>query len=229
MDDLGRLSDLRAEQGNLLWAEADVTNLTHQDVLTIAEEFSLHELAVEDAQHLRQRPKIDIYDNHLFLVMHQLNQEDGQLEASQISCFIGPRYVLIKGGHLASGDRADILIGNGGADLLLVVGDCEEDRPERIDISNNASLVGQLTGANGTDKVRLTNGDGKTLTLGGLPTLNGEYLDLGTADLRVTGTTIAAIAAALASARNGATRWQGPGIGTSSATADTGLSPVQQG
>jgi magnesium transporter len=94
VDDLANLSDLRAEHGNLLWAEADVSNLTHQDVLTIAEEFDLHELAVEDAMHLRQRPKIDIYENHLFLVMHQLNQEDGQLEAAQIACFIGPRYVL---------------------------------------------------------------------------------------------------------------------------------------
>lgn len=94
VDDLGRLSDLRSEQGNLLWAEADVVNLTKEDVHTIAEEFGLHELAVEDALHLRQRPKIDVYDNHLFLVMHQLNEEDGQLEAAQISCFIGPRYVL---------------------------------------------------------------------------------------------------------------------------------------
>lgn len=94
VDDLARLSELRAERGNLLWAEADVANLTQEDVQTIAEEFGLHELAVEDAIHLRQRPKIDIYDNHLFLVMHQLNQEDGQLEAAQIACFIGPRYVL---------------------------------------------------------------------------------------------------------------------------------------
>lgn len=94
VDDLARLSDLRGERGNLLWAEADVTNLTRADVETIAEEFGLHELAVEDAVHLRQRPKLDIYDNHLFLVVHQLNEHDGQLEASQIACFIGPRYVL---------------------------------------------------------------------------------------------------------------------------------------
>jgi magnesium transporter len=94
VDDLDRLSDLRAQQGNLLWAEADVSQLTEEDVATIAEEFDLHALAVEDAVHLRQRPKIDIYDNHLFLVMHQLNQEDGQLEAAQIACFIGPQYVL---------------------------------------------------------------------------------------------------------------------------------------
>ena len=91
---LDRLSDLRSVGGNLLWAEADIANLTQDDVATIAEEFGLHELAVEDAIHLRQRPKLDTYENHLFLVMHQLNEEDGQLEASQIACFVGPRFVL---------------------------------------------------------------------------------------------------------------------------------------
>ena len=94
VDDLDRLSDLRGEHGKLLWAEADISNLTPQDVATIAEEFGLHSLAVEDAMHLRQRPKIDVYDNHSFLVMHQLDEHDGQLEATQIACFIGHRYVL---------------------------------------------------------------------------------------------------------------------------------------
>ena len=92
--DLDRLSDLRGRHGNLLWAEADIATLTEEDVQTIGEEFSLHTLAVEDAMHLRQRPKIDVYENHLFLVMHELNEQDGQLEAAQIACFIGPRYVL---------------------------------------------------------------------------------------------------------------------------------------
>ena len=94
VQDLSRLSDLRAERGKLLWAEADIANLTPEDVETIAEEFELHQLAVEDAVHLRQRPKIDIYNNHSFLVVHQLNEENGQLEAAQIACFIGERYVL---------------------------------------------------------------------------------------------------------------------------------------
>lgn len=94
VENLDRLSELRAERGNLLWAEADVSNLTEGDVRTIAEEFGLHELAVEDAVHLRQRPKIDAYESHLFLVFHELQEEDGQLEAAQIACFIGPRYML---------------------------------------------------------------------------------------------------------------------------------------
>jgi magnesium transporter len=92
--DLDRVSDLRKEQGNLLWAEADVANLTREDIETIAEEFGLHELAVEDAVHTRQRPKLETYDTHLFLVMHELNEEDGQLEAAQLASFVAENYVL---------------------------------------------------------------------------------------------------------------------------------------
>jgi magnesium transporter len=92
--DLERVSDLREVRGNLLWAEADVADLTHEDVETIAEEFGLHELAVEDAVHTRQRPKLETYESHLFLVVHELNEEDGQLEAAQLASFVAENYVL---------------------------------------------------------------------------------------------------------------------------------------
>jgi magnesium transporter len=92
--DLERLSDLRAEAGHLLWAETDLASLDDDDIALIAEEFGLHPLAVEDAQHPWQRPKIDFYDDHTFVVVHQLDEIDEQLEATQIACFIGKRYVL---------------------------------------------------------------------------------------------------------------------------------------
>ena len=95
IDDLGTLSDLRAEAGNVLWAEADVKTLTPEDVSLVAGEFGLHELAVEDAMHTRQRPKFETYDEHLFAVFHELDEEDGQYEARQIACFIGDRFVLV--------------------------------------------------------------------------------------------------------------------------------------
>ena len=92
--DITQLSELRAAGNNLLWAEADVRTLEEGDVALIAEEFGLHPLAVEDAIHTRQRPKIDRYENHLFLVVHELVETDGQLEAAQIGCFVGEGYVL---------------------------------------------------------------------------------------------------------------------------------------
>lgn len=91
--DLSQMSNLRAE-GKLLWADADVADLGLEDIELIAEEFDLHPLAVEDAQHTRQRPKLDKFDNHLFVVMHQLDEFEGQLEASQTACFLGDHYVL---------------------------------------------------------------------------------------------------------------------------------------
>jgi len=94
VDDLDRLSDLRQEGGNLLWAEADSTTLTDADMDTIAEEFGLHHLAREDAVKPRQRPKAEDYENHLFVVLHQLDLKDGQLEPVQLACFVGDSYVL---------------------------------------------------------------------------------------------------------------------------------------
>jgi magnesium transporter len=94
VEDLDRISDLREEPGNLLWVEADSTQLDHGDLATIAEEFNLHRLAVEDATDSRQRPKLDSYPDHLFVVLHEMNEVDGQLEPAQIACFIGERYVL---------------------------------------------------------------------------------------------------------------------------------------
>ena len=92
--DLARISDLRSK-GELVWAEADVKDLTEEDVGLIAEEFSLHELAVEDAVTLRQRPKFEIFPDHTFIVLHQLNEERGQLEPAQLSMFVGDHYVLV--------------------------------------------------------------------------------------------------------------------------------------
>ncbi|MDQ3770947.1 MAG: magnesium transporter CorA family protein [Actinomycetota bacterium] len=92
--DLSNISDLR-EQGELVWAEADVKNLGDEDVATIAEEFSLRPDAVEDARTLRQRPRLEMFDDHIFMVLHQLDDEDGQLEPTQIAMFVGDHYVLV--------------------------------------------------------------------------------------------------------------------------------------
>ena len=94
VDDVSRVSEIRRQAETLLWAESDVLDLTEDDVATIAEEFGLHPLAVEDAIHTKQRPKIENYPTHVFVVFHQLNEVDGQLEAVQLACFLGNDYLL---------------------------------------------------------------------------------------------------------------------------------------
>ncbi len=92
--DLTVISNLCDRSGARVWAEADVRSLTPHDVATIAEEFGLHELAVEDATEAKERPKLEEYDKHLFVVVHELQEHEGQLEAAQIACFVGTRFVL---------------------------------------------------------------------------------------------------------------------------------------
>jgi len=94
VEDLDEISDLRSEHGNLVWAEADLATIDAGDAKVIEEEFGLHPLAVEDSLRPRQRPKLEDYEHHLFLVLHQLDEEEGQLEASQIACFVGDRFLL---------------------------------------------------------------------------------------------------------------------------------------
>ena len=93
VSNLEQISDL-IDAGQLVWAQADVASLSPSDVATIQAEFGLHPLAVEDAINLKQRPKLEAYENHLFAVAHQLDAVEGQLEASQIACFVGRHYVL---------------------------------------------------------------------------------------------------------------------------------------
>ncbi len=58
------------------------------------EEFGLHELAVEDAPHGHQRPKIEEYGNSLFVVMQMIEVVDGVLNVGEVDVFVGPNYVL---------------------------------------------------------------------------------------------------------------------------------------
>ena len=95
VEDLTRLSELRKDAGNLVWAETDIATLSADDVALIAEEFDLPELAVEDAIHARQRPKLEPYGELVFVVMHQLDEVDRQLEATQIAAFAGSQFVLV--------------------------------------------------------------------------------------------------------------------------------------
>jgi magnesium transporter len=94
VDDPSVISELIQHEGAIVWAELDQAGLEQKDVDTIAEEFGLHPLAVEDAISLKQRPKLEAYENHLFAIMHQLDEDDGQFEAKQIACFIGKGWVL---------------------------------------------------------------------------------------------------------------------------------------
>ena len=117
IEDLSRVSDLRTDEGSLVWAEASMRDLDPDDVPTITEEFDLDPMAVEDAMAARQRPKLEAYDTHHFAVLHELYELNAQLEKKQISCFVGDDYVLVI--HEAADDllaEARARLGKSGTD-----------------------------------------------------------------------------------------------------------------
>ncbi|MGB3486105.1 MAG: magnesium/cobalt transporter CorA [Mycobacterium sp.] len=69
---------------------------------TVAEVFNLHPLAVEDAVHAHQRPKLERYDDTLFLVLKTVNyvphesveQAHEIVETGEIMVFVGPDFVV---------------------------------------------------------------------------------------------------------------------------------------
>lgn len=60
----------------------------------LQEEFHLHDLAVEDAQHAHQRPKLEAYGNSLFMAVHTAQMVEGHVRFGETHAFIGPRFLV---------------------------------------------------------------------------------------------------------------------------------------
>lgn len=64
------------------------------ELMQMQREFSLHELAVEDALHGHQRPKIEEYGDSLFGVVHIIEMTNGELLVGEMDIFVEENYVL---------------------------------------------------------------------------------------------------------------------------------------
>lgn len=70
---------------DLVWV--DVIDPDEDDVALLAEEFGLHPLTVEDATKHGQRPKLEHYANHSFVVAYSK-------EMAEVDLFIGPTWLI---------------------------------------------------------------------------------------------------------------------------------------
>lgn len=90
---LGSISEVLAvDDGSFVWVglyEPDADTLGQMQA-----EFGLHDLAVEDAGKAHQRPKLEAYDDSLFVVLHTAQSRDNTIQVGETHIFIGPRYVV---------------------------------------------------------------------------------------------------------------------------------------
>jgi magnesium transporter len=82
------ISDYVGDPDCTVWL--DVCDPASADFDMIAEEFGLHSLAVEDARHEHQRPKLDTYRTHLFLSAYAVTVEpdNGAVTTGEVSAFV---------------------------------------------------------------------------------------------------------------------------------------------
>jgi magnesium transporter len=62
----------------------------------LEQEFDFHSLDYEDVYSRNQRPKVDEYDDYLFVVLHfpRFDKAVGRLNAAELDVFVGPDYVI---------------------------------------------------------------------------------------------------------------------------------------
>ena len=106
------------------------------ELAAMQHEFDLHELAVEDARHGHQRPKIEEYGESMFAVLHMIESEGAELVVGELDIFAGRNYILSVRSRAKKGfvdvrarcEREPHLLENGSGFVLYALMDSVVDR-----------------------------------------------------------------------------------------------------
>ncbi|MDH6216918.1 magnesium/cobalt transporter CorA [Streptomyces pseudovenezuelae] len=87
------LAEARA-RGGFVWI--GLHEPSEQEFELVTQEFGLHPLAVEDALTAHQRPKLEVYDDSLFLVLKPVvyEQESDRVSSGEVMVFLGDSFVV---------------------------------------------------------------------------------------------------------------------------------------
>jgi len=86
------ISDYLQKPNCFVWVA--MKDASPEELQQMQQEFNLHELAVEDANHGHQRAKIEEYGDSLFAVVPTAEMVDGKLQVGELDIFVGRNYVL---------------------------------------------------------------------------------------------------------------------------------------
>ena len=83
------------ETSAVTWINVDgIHNV--ENIEKIGRHFGVHSLVQEDIVHTEQRPKMEEFEDHIFVVLKMIsyNEEDTKTVAEQVSFILGPKYVI---------------------------------------------------------------------------------------------------------------------------------------
>lgn len=79
-------------QDDFLWI--GIGNPTSDELHRVATSLSLHPLAVEDALEAHQRPKVEQYEDHLFMSIRAVAYSDDDITTHEVNIFLGKNFLL---------------------------------------------------------------------------------------------------------------------------------------
>ncbi|MFJ7304052.1 magnesium and cobalt transport protein CorA [Streptomyces sp. NPDC099088] len=122
--------ELREQPDGMAWI--GLARPTEAELLSLAAEFDLHPLAVEDAMEAHQRPKLERYGETLFVVLSAARYLDAveEVDFGELHVFVGPDFV--------------ITVRHGAAPDLSAVRRRMEDSPELLRLGPEAVLYAIL-------------------------------------------------------------------------------------
>lgn len=101
--DIDHVGEALRESGRFVWI--GLFEPSEELLEKVQNQFGLHDLAIEDAHGAHQRPKLELYENSLFVVLRtaHLAGTPHQLEFGETHIFVGPNYVVtVRHGSLRS-------------------------------------------------------------------------------------------------------------------------------
>ncbi|OGA98411.1 MAG: magnesium and cobalt transport protein CorA [Burkholderiales bacterium RIFCSPHIGHO2_12_FULL_69_20] len=129
------ISDYLAKPGCFVWVA--LRDASDDELTVMQDEFDLHDLAVEDALHGQQRPKIEEYDKSVFAVLHLVEYSPtDELRLGEVHVFAGPNFVLSVRNRSTKGflgvrercEREPELLSQGSGFVLYALMDAVVDR-----------------------------------------------------------------------------------------------------
>lgn len=84
----------QVDHGGIRWINSERPGPPEEAWLR--ERFEFHDLDFEDVRSRNQRPKIDEYDDYLFIILHLpvFDKRVGRLNAAELDMFVGPDFVI---------------------------------------------------------------------------------------------------------------------------------------
>lgn len=93
--DISDLVDIARNSGGFVWL--GLAKPTHDEFEHVVGELNFHPLAVEDAVHAQQRPKIEEYEGLTFFTLKTLfyNEANSAISTGELICFIEKDFIVI--------------------------------------------------------------------------------------------------------------------------------------